>query len=149
LLDVFEIDLPQVKSGARVFLSVAAYPERTFEGRVEWISNTIDATRRTATARVTLTNKEGLLKPGMYASARIETDPKKTLAVPHSALLRLAGKPVVFVEKGTSPDGRVRFERTPVVVSEDYAGDLVPVLHGLDRSDKIVTKGALLLSGML
>jgi hypothetical protein len=56
---------------------------------------------------------------------------------------------VVFVEEGTVPDGRRRFVRRIVALSEDAEGDLVPVTHGLSAGDRVVTSGGILLSGML
>ena len=47
------------------------------------------------------------------------------------------------------PTGCIRFERRPVAVDEDEGGDYLPVTHGLERGEKIVTSGAILLAGMI
>jgi cobalt-zinc-cadmium efflux system membrane fusion protein len=149
LADIFEMDLAKVRSGQRVVVKVVSYPDRTFEGVVDWVSGTLDPVTRTAKARCTIANPDRLLKPEMYASTSIQVEGRKALAVPKRAILRLADQTVVFVQLGKNGDGRERFERRPIVVSEDESGDLVPVVRGLASGEKVVVDGALLLSEML
>ena len=56
---------------------------------------------------------------------------------------------MVFVEVGKTSDGRLRFERRPVVVNEELGSEYLPVLRNLARGERIVVSGAILLSGML
>jgi hypothetical protein len=53
------------------------------------------------------------------------------------------------LQTGTTPDGRLKFERVPVSVDEGEGGKWVPITHGLDKGAKVVTAGAILLSGMI
>jgi cobalt-zinc-cadmium efflux system membrane fusion protein len=85
----------------------------------------------------------------MYATLSISVAERKALAIPRSAMLRLGDQNVVFVQMGTAPNGLIRFERRPVAVDEDEGGDYLPVTHGLERGEKIVTQGAILLAGMI
>jgi hypothetical protein len=55
---------------------------------------------------------------------------------------------MVFVEVGKAPDGRIRFERRPVSVNEELGGDYLPVVRGISAGERVVTVGAILLSGM-
>ena len=75
----------------------------------------------------------------MYATVSISVAEHKALAIPRSAMLRLGEQTVVFVQTGTAPNGLIRFERRPVAVDEDEGGDYLPVTHGLERGEKIVT----------
>ena len=84
----------------------------------------------------------------MYATAALAVDRQRTLALPRSAVLHLGDQTMVFVEVGKSPDGRVRFERRPVSVNEEQGGDYLPVIRGISAGDRVVTAGAILLSGM-
>jgi cobalt-zinc-cadmium efflux system membrane fusion protein len=149
LADVFEIDLARVKAGARVTVRVVAYPNKVYEGKVDWISGSLDPTSHTAKVRCVIDNPRHELKPEMYATVSVSVDERRALAIPRSALLRLGDQTVVFVEVGKAPDGRARFERRPVAVSEDEGGDFLPVTHGLREGERVVTSGAILLSGML
>ena len=142
LADVYEQDLSRVKVGAPVEVTAVAYPGRVFPGKVDWISGALDPAQRTVTVRCTLENPERLLKSQMYAQVAIETDGRKTLAIPRSAVLHFGDKQMVI---GVDPKAD-RYFREPVIVDEDQVGDWVPVLHGLGRGDEIVTRGAILLS---
>jgi cobalt-zinc-cadmium efflux system membrane fusion protein len=143
LADVYEQDIARVKLGAPVQFKLVAYPDQVFTGKVDWISGTLDAGTRTATIRCVMANPDRLLKPQMYATAQIETDGHKALAIPRSSLLHMGEKTlVVSVNNG-------HYERRPVIVDEDETGDWVPVLHGLEAGENVVTSGALLLSSTL
>jgi len=147
--DVFEVDLPQVKPGAPVSVSVVAYPDRKFEGRIDWISGALDATTRTARVRCTLRNPGRELKPEMYATAAIAVPKTRALAIPRDALLRLGDQTVVIAMLGKNESGMIRFARRPVKVDESVTGDFLPVQQGLAAGDTIVVHGGLILSGLI
>jgi membrane fusion protein, heavy metal efflux system len=146
LADVFEVDLSRVQTGNRVKVRVIAYPDRVFDGEVEWIADALDPTTRTAKLRASIANGQRLLKPEMYASVSVTAPGKPTLAVPRSAVFRLGEQTVVFVEKGFAPNGEMRFERRPVTVEEESDG-LTPVSHGLNPGERVVTSGVAILAG--
>jgi cobalt-zinc-cadmium efflux system membrane fusion protein len=149
LADIYEMDLARVKVGQKVIVKVVAYPGKVFEGRVDWVSGTLDPTSRTAKVRCTFDNPDRLLKPEMYATVQISVDQKKALAVPKGAVVRLGDQTVVFVQTGTTPDGKLKFDRIPVSVDEGEGSQWLPVMHGLDPGTKIVTQGAILIAGMI
>jgi cobalt-zinc-cadmium efflux system membrane fusion protein len=149
IADVYEMDLGRIKKGARVTVKVVTYPSRIFEGVVDYVSGQLDPNSRTAKMRCTIANPDRDLKPAMYATVSVSVAERKALAIPRSAMLRLGDQTVVFVQTGTAPNGLIRFERRPVAVDEDEGGDYLPVTHGLERGEKIVTSGAILLAGMI
>lgn len=147
--DVFEMDLARVKRGAPVSVKVVAYPNKVFSGQVDWISDALDATARTARVRCSIPNPERELKPEMYATVSIAVDAPAVAALPRTALLRIADQTVVFVQNGTTPDGRLKFARRIIAVNEDEGGDYVPIVRGVNPGEEVVTSGGILLSGML
>jgi cobalt-zinc-cadmium efflux system membrane fusion protein len=149
IADVFEMDLGRVKTGAPVTVKVVAYPDKVFNGEVDWMSDLLDPTARTAKVRCAIANPGRDLKPEMYATVSIGVGGQNALALPHTAVLRIADQTVVFVEQGKTDAGLRRFVRRIVALSEDETGDLAPVVHGLQAGDRVVTSGAILLSGML
>jgi membrane fusion protein, heavy metal efflux system len=149
LADIFEMDLARVKVGSRVQVKIVTYPHHPFLGQVDWIAGTLDPVTRTARVRCALANEDRLLKPEMYATVAIHVEERKALAIPRSALLRLGDSTVVFVEMGRSADGRLRYERRPVILDETEGSQWLPVTHGLVRAEKIVVSGSILLAGML
>jgi cobalt-zinc-cadmium efflux system membrane fusion protein len=148
LADVFEMDLPKVKVGTTVSVSVVAYPGETFSGRVEWISGTLDPGSRTAKVRCSIDNKDFKLKPEMYGTALVTVDADKKLAVKRSAVFTLGEQTVAFVNVGTTPDGQLRFGRRIVAVEETEGGDLLPIKQGLQRGDRVVSSGGVILLDM-
>ncbi len=147
LADLYEVDLPRVRRGSDVTLRVIAYPERTFAGQVDWISGAVDPVSRTTKVRCIIDNRDGALKPEMYATVSIATSGHKALAVPRTALVRVGDQLAVFVEMGNAPNGKVRFERRPVQVDDEGTENDVSILHGLSAGDRVVTSGAILLVG--
>lgn len=147
LADAFEMDLARVRRGEHVKVKVVAYPERTFEGTVDWVSGSLDPATRTAKVRCTIDNADRALKPEMFATISISVEGQKKLAVPRTAILHLGDHTVAFVPAGQTPDGKLRFERRPVTVDEEEPGDFVPVTRGLEKGERVVTAGSILLSG--
>jgi cobalt-zinc-cadmium efflux system membrane fusion protein len=146
--DLFDQDLARAKEGAKVFVKVAAYPERTFEGTVEWVSDALDPATRTAKVRCRLDNADHALKPEMYATVQIAAPGRKAPAIPRAAVLRLGDQTVVFVQTAAEADGQVKFERRLVAVDEDQGTEFVPVLKNLEPGEQVVASGAVLLSEM-
>jgi cobalt-zinc-cadmium efflux system membrane fusion protein len=147
LADVFEVDLPRIQLGAPVTVSVVSYPDHPFQGHVDWISGTLDPTTRTAKVRCTIDNSRHLLRPEMFATVSITVDAREKLAAPRTSVVRIGDQMVAFVDKGTSPVGGERFERRIVGIDDTQAGDYVPITRGLAPGEKVVSSGAIILSG--
>jgi cobalt-zinc-cadmium efflux system membrane fusion protein len=145
--DVYETDLPYVKRGAEVDLTVSIYPGRTFLGRVDWISDTVDPVLRTAKVRCVLKNQKGLLRPEMYEVVNVAAPPRHALTIPRDALLRLGDETDVFVEMPQDKDGRIPFRRKRVIANEQFPGKTVPVLAGLQPGERVAASGSIFLIG--
>jgi cobalt-zinc-cadmium efflux system membrane fusion protein len=148
LADVYEVDLPKVKRGTTVTAKVVSYPDKEFQGMVDWISGALDPVSRTAKVRCSVPNSGKELRPEMYATVSIALAESRALGVPRSAILRLGDRTVVFVEKGQTPGGLVRFELRNVKLREG-GRDPVPVTDGLASGERVVTGGAIFLAGMI
>jgi membrane fusion protein, heavy metal efflux system len=142
LADIYEVDLARVQTGAKCIVRAVAQRDKIFEGKVDWVAGMLDSTTRTAKARCTFSNGDGLLKPDMYATASISVAPRKVAAIPRTAILHLGYQTVVFLDHGAGPDGKHDFERVPVAVDEAIDDRWLPVLHGLSAGDPVVTHGA-------
>jgi cobalt-zinc-cadmium efflux system membrane fusion protein len=147
--DVFEMDIGRVHRGATVTVKAVAYPNETFTGQVDYITDALDPVTRTARVRCSIANRDRKLKPEMYTTVSIAVEGTPVPAVARSAVLHIAEQTVVFVESGQAPDGRLKFARKVVAVDESEGADYVPVLRGLQRGDRVVSSGAILLSAML
>jgi cobalt-zinc-cadmium efflux system membrane fusion protein len=146
--DLFEMDLPKVKLGAKVSVRVVAWPDRVFNGKIDWISKVLDPASRSVRIRAVLDNPGHELLPEMIASMAVGTPARMALALPRAALLRLGEQTVVLVQTGANENGVSRFEERRVRVEADDT-DPVVVLSGLSRGERVVVAGSLLLAGML
>jgi hypothetical protein len=138
-LAVFEMDARSVRIGSAVAITVDALPGKTYEGRVTFIHPTVDEKTRTITARAEVRNKDGALRPGMYATAMIRPATARTLTVPIQAVLPTGTQNLVFVNRG---DGRFM----PRAVTVGVRGDsLVEIVQGLKSGDEVIASAAYLL----
>ena len=144
LVDVFEQDVGLVGKGAKVAITVPAYPDRTFEGEVTQIGDTVDATSRTVKVRIALPNADRMLKPEMFARVTVHAVGRGVARVPVSAVLTRADKTYVFVE-----DKPHHFLAREVVLGAREE-EQVQVLAGVTpRIDRVVIRGGLLLDAQM
>ena len=133
--EVYEKDLDKVRLGQRVEISVIAYPEEAFSGRVSYIGDTLDEERRTAVVRTVVNNGDGKVKPGMFATVRIITTEKENaMILPEGAVLRENGKSVVVIQD--ADEYRLREVQLGMV-----ADGRVEILAGLSFGERVVTNG--------
>jgi Cu(I)/Ag(I) efflux system membrane fusion protein len=136
IADVYEQDLTQLRVGAPVKVHMTAYPGREFAGTVSFVYPTVAQDTRTARARVELANPDGLLKPEMYAEARIESAAgggEARLSIPDSAVIDSGTRRVVLVQRDEG-----RFEPREVRLGHRGGGH-VEVLEGVAEGEKVVT----------
>lgn len=139
--NLFEKDLGRIKHGAEAIVTVAAYPDETFRGRLTYIAAVVDKETRTVQARVEVANSDGRLKPEMFVTAAISTNGTggkggklKALLLPEEAVVLMQGQPTVFIEEHGG------FEPRPVELGDKLRGRVV-VKNGLAAGDKVVTAG--------
>jgi cobalt-zinc-cadmium efflux system membrane fusion protein len=149
LSDIYESDIARVTVGAHAAVAAVAYPNRKFEGKVDWISGTLDPATRTEKVRCTFANPDRLLKQDMYTTVTISVASRKALALPRSAVLHMGDQNVVFIDRGKSPEGKERFERVPILVDDIMGNQWLPVLHGLNAGERVVTTGGEALNAYL
>lgn len=129
-----------VAPGQNAVVTLAAYPGRSFSGKVGFVSAVLDADTRRARARIVFANPEGLFKPNMYATAVLGVPQAAQAQVPASALLMNNDSVSVFVE--AEPWTFVR--RMVELGRED--GDSVRIRSGLAAGERVVVRGGVLLN---
>src|SRR5450830_1819456 len=101
IADVFEQDIGLVKNGAKATVSINAYPDKAFAGRVTYVYPTLKAETRTVAVRVELANPGLLLKPGMFAQVELSTSAKgQFVTVPLSAVIDSGTRQMVLISLG-------------------------------------------------
>jgi membrane fusion protein, copper/silver efflux system len=138
-------EIPEAQSawlrpGAPVQARVAAYPDRTFDGRVGAILPEVTAATRTLRARIELRNPESRLKPGMFATLVFRgKTAKESVLVPSEAVIRTGARDVVIVALGEG-----RFRPTPVELGAESGGQS-EIRKGLAAGDRVVLSGQFLI----
>jgi Cu(I)/Ag(I) efflux system membrane fusion protein/cobalt-zinc-cadmium efflux system membrane fusion protein len=98
---IYEHELPWVKSGDDVKVKSPYQPGSEYAGKVDYIYPYLDEKSRTVKVRIVLPNPGFDLRPGMYVDAVIRTEPlENILAVPKNSVIRSGSRDLVFVLVG-------------------------------------------------
>ena len=139
--DVYEDQLAYIKRGVSVKIRTPAYPNETFDARVDQIGSTLDPDKHTVAVRCVVGNAHGQLKPGMFATALLRAAATETaITVPSSAVVVEGDRRSVFIEE--SPG---KYTRRSVETGTDSDGAVV-IRTGLKEGERVVVRGGLLIS---
>lgn len=138
--NVREADALKVQLGQIIDVRPLASPGRSFTGRIDYISSAVDASTRRILVRGTVDNREGVLKPEMFAKStlavgNVEISP----AVPRTAIVYEAGLTHLWVASGQDA-----LRLRPVQIGQTD-GNMVQILGGVDTNDRVVVRGGLLI----
>lgn len=136
-----EANVAQLKTGADVSFTVAAYPDKTFHGSVRFVSGAVRETTRDLVAEAVVPNTDKLLRPGMFASVSLSTGTRKLPSVPLNAVFERQNKKRVYVAKsgrleervlqyGPEVDGRLSVEDGVNADDKVVVGDLAGLRNG-------------------
>lgn len=140
IAEVPEQDIAQVELGSQTQVTVDAWPERSFIGKVAFIYPTLNSATRTVQVRIEIANPKALLKPAMFASAQIAAGKAgKVLTVPGSAVIDSGTRQVVLVRLAEG-----RFEPRTVTLG-NRSDDYIEVLSGVAEGEQVVTSANFLL----
>ncbi len=130
-IEIPERMAPWVKEGQMAQVTVEAYGDRVFDGRIWRISPSVDPSKRTFLVEALIQNPDGALKPGSYAKARVKTSKtEETMIVPFRAVNYVLGSYKAYVVE----DGTVQAREVKL---GDRFGQDVEVLEGLRQGEQI------------
>ncbi|KQP73717.1 hemolysin secretion protein D [Methylobacterium sp. Leaf113] len=139
-----EPDAAKVDLGERLKFRVLAYPEKIFEGRINFIGASVDPATRRITVRADIENIHNLLKPEMYATVRIINERESlSQSVPRAAVVLEGSKASVWVLK---PDNSVE---SRIVKPGIIDGSNIEILEGLVSGERVISRGSLFIDRML
>lgn len=132
-----ELALMQVKDGQTIQITLDAIPDKAYDGKVIAINPLIDANGRAIVIRAQVPNRDGKLRPGMFARVRLFTSgDQDTMVVPEEALFPIGDEKYVYkIVEGKAT-------RQKIVIGQRREGR-VEVTEGLGREDVVVTAGAI------
>lgn len=137
--DVYEYELPWVKVGDEVEMTLASVPGKTFIGSLDYIYPYAESKTRTTKVRLVFDNSELLLRPDMFAEVSIQSDAQNNaVVIPAESVIRSGGRTQVFVVRAPG-----KFEPRLVELGIESNGQ-VAVLNGVDAGEEVVTSAQFL-----
>jgi membrane fusion protein, heavy metal efflux system len=144
IANVYESDIAKVKLGYPVKISLIAYPDKVFTGKIDKISNVLDPQTRTMTVRINLKNTGNLLKPEMFAQITVEFDQsKKLVSIPAEAVIFDKNKNYVIVYKGAKD-----IVSREVKIAQTTNGKSF-IFSGLQEGEQVMLKNQLMIYNAL
>jgi len=142
---VTESDMPLVRKGQQVRVSVMAFKDRTFEGRISTVGATVDPQLHRGLVRAEIDDPKHELLPGMFATFVIVTgEPVNAAAIPFDGVVREGdGSMTAWV----TSDGHHFTQRTIRLGLQSDGYD--QVVDGVSVGERVVVKGAIILDNMI
>ena len=145
-----EFSLPQqalaeLKMGQKAHMHVDIFPDAEWDGAITTINSEVDPSTRNVRVRATFPNRDGRLRPGMFAKVEVQSaEPRPVLAIPATAVLFAPyGDSVFVVEERKDAAGKATsVAQQKFVRLGERRGDLVAVVSGLAPGETVVTSGA-------
>ena len=137
LVAVSESDYTKISKGDRVTVKADAFPDLTFDGRIERIHPTIDPSTRTFVVEVVVPNNYSTLRPGMFARVKVNFGVNRNVVIPDVAVVKQQGSGERFVYV-LNEDGTVTYQKVEL---GRRMGAEYEVLSGVADGAKVVTGG--------
>ena len=131
--DIYESDLPYIQVGMPAIITLPYWPGQTFAGSIVFLDAALNPQTRTLKARLDIPNPDLILKPEMFANARLDYSLGEKLAVPEGAVMQTGEHAFAFV--AGEGDQIMPREITLGARSQGY----FEVLSGLQEGDRVVT----------
>ncbi len=139
-LDAYENQIGLIKPGDRATVNLAAYPGEDFGGRVEFIDPFLDNRTRSTRVRLTVANRDNMLKPGMLVNANITSaiPDHPQIVIPSTAVLWTGPRSVVYVKSPRQEGFTFEFREIETGSRTDLG---YFVLGGLTEGEEIAVNG--------
>jgi Cu(I)/Ag(I) efflux system membrane fusion protein len=137
--DIYDNEIPWVKEGDKVQMTLRSVPGRTFSGEVSYIYPYSEAKTRTTKVRLVFDNADLLLRPDMFSELSIFSDTRdNAVVIPSESVVRSGGKPQVFIVREPG-----KFEPREVTLGVESDGR-VEVISGVSEGEEVVTSAQFL-----
>lgn len=145
IADVYESDIRSVSAGAKVRVSVLAYPDDHLSGTIDKVFRNLDSESKTMKVRVKLDNAEGRLMPGMFANVHVllSGQGRHMMQVPATSIVFENGNNYVVL---AGRDGKWRRQEVSVAHQD---GQHAFLTAGVALGDRVAGKDALLMYNSL
>ena len=140
MINVSEPYFAKVKKGMEVYVTLDAYGEEVFKGKVARVYPTINQATHTFQVEVMLPNANERVRPGMFARVTLPYGKKNRVVIPDQAVQKLLGSGDRYVYIYNPADATVRYSKVELGRRLDNEFE---VLSGVKSGEVVVTKGHL------
>ncbi|KQC00730.1 efflux RND transporter periplasmic adaptor subunit [Pedobacter sp. Hv1] len=134
MINIYESDIAKLKEGDQVNISVLAYPEKVFTGKIDKLYSLIDQDSKVMKARVSINNPGYTLKPGMLATVKVAASTGTNLPVVNArAIIFDDNKNYVLV---IDPNKKVRVQEIEL---GRKTADKAYISKGLNAGDQVIS----------
>lgn len=137
--DIYENEISLATLAQTATITLPSAPDRRRDAVVSYVSPTVEPATRTLRVRFDVDNRDGALKPGMYATVELAFPLGEVLAVPEEAVIDTGERRVLFVEVAAG-----RFQPREVRLGRKGEGHY-EVLDGIAAGDRVVVSAQFLL----
>lgn len=142
--NVYESDIPKVKEGYDAVVIPMAYPDKQYNARIDQLSQVLDPQSKAMRVRVTLDNKDMLLKPDMFAKVIVSNrEGSEATCIPSSAIVSQDGKNYVVVYNNNSD---MTINEIDIIKT---VGEKTFIRSGVRSGQKLITKNQLFIFNQL
>jgi RND family efflux transporter MFP subunit len=138
MINVSEPFFAKVKKGMQVFVTLDAYGDEVFKGKISRIYPIINQSTHTFQVEVTLPNSNERVRPGMFARVTLPYGKVKNVVIPDQAVQKLLGSGDRYVYIYNPADSTVRYSKVELGRRMDTEFE---VLSGVKNGEVVVTKG--------
>jgi membrane fusion protein, copper/silver efflux system len=145
--EFYENEVGLLKRGQQINVSLPAFPNQTFQGRIALINPVINAAKRTARVRIDIPNAKAQLRPGMYANVEVKINGGEGLTIPVQAALPTGERMLVFLDRGQGKllPRYVEVGGSFTTFDGQQEGSYYQVVNGLQEGDRIVASANFLI----
>ena len=140
MINVSEPYFAKVKKGMEVYVTLDAYGEEVFKGKIARVYPTINQATHTFQVEVMLPNSNERVRPGMFARVPLPYGTKNRVVIPDQAVQKLLGSGDRYVYIYNPADATVRYSKVELGRRLDNEFE---VISGVKSGDVVVTKGHL------
>jgi cobalt-zinc-cadmium efflux system membrane fusion protein len=142
--NVYESDIPKVKAGYDAVVIPMAYPDKRYDAKIDEVSQVLDPQSKAMRVRVTLDNKDMLLKPDMFAKVIVSNrEGSEATCIPTSAILSQDGKNYVVVYNSDSDMAITEIDIIKTV------GEKTFIRSGVHTGQQLITQNQLFIFNQL
>ncbi len=126
----------KVKKGTNVTLRFETFGNEEFQGKINIVYPTIDASTHTFPVEITLANNDLRVRPGMFGHATINFGTENHVVVPDAAVIKQAGSGDYYIY--TYSNGKVSYDKIEL---GRRMGDKYELISGVESGAQVVIAG--------